>query len=173
MQTLTETKTRMPIGPATVLEIAGNRLRLERPQGKAWARLALAQPYEPVPGDVVLAIGDEDVYVIGILTGRGKTKFNVPGDLELHARGRIDIRGGKGIRMRSPEVYIRADRVETVARTVVEKFVDCYRWVKDLFQTRSGRTRTIVEGSYTVSAERIIERAKKDVKIDGRKIHLG
>jgi hypothetical protein len=171
MQTLTESG--IVLGPATVREIAGDRLRLDRPQGEAWARLALAQPYEPEPGDIVLAIGDEEVYVIGVLLGRGRTKFCVPGDLELHARGTVDIRGMKGIRLRSPEVEIRADRVETVAHAIFERTIDCYRWVRDLFQTRSGRTRTMVEGQHSVVAERIVQRAKKDVKIDGRKIHLG
>jgi hypothetical protein len=171
MQTLTETG--IALGPATVREIVGDRLLLERPRGEAWARLALAQPYEPEPGDIVLAIGDEEVYVIGVLLGRGRTKFRVPGDLELHARGTVDIRGMKGIRLRSPEVYIRADRVETVARSIFEKTVDCYRWVRDLFQIRSGRARTMVEGTHSISAGRIVQRAKKDVKIDGRKIHLG
>jgi hypothetical protein len=153
------------LGPATVVESAGDRVRLVRESGEAWAQLALAFPYEPAAGDVVLAIGEDEVFIIGVLRGRGKSVFRTPGDLELEAGGRVSIRGS--------EVRIEADKVETVARSVFERFVNAYRWVKETLQTRAGRTRTVVEGHSTLRAERIVEIAEKDVKIDGEKIHLG
>lgn len=153
------------LGPATVVETVGDRVRLVREGGEAWAELALAFPYDPVPGDVVLAIGEEEVYIIGVLRGRGRTVFRTPGDLELEAGGRISIRG--------TELRIETDKVETIARTVFERCLHAYRWVKETLQTRAGRTRTVVDGHCTLRAERIVEIARKDVKIDGEKIHLG
>ena len=67
------TKKETGLGPATVLELVGDRLRLKRGDVEAWARLALAYPYQPEPGDLVLTIGEEEIYVIGVLLGRGKT----------------------------------------------------------------------------------------------------
>ncbi len=153
------------LGPATVVEIVGNRVRLSRENGEVWAELALAFPYDPVPGDIVLAIGEGEAFVIGVLRGRGKSVFRTPGDLELEAGGRVSIRGS--------EVRIEADKVETVARSVFERCVNGYRWVKETLQTRAGRMRTVVEGHSTLRAERIVRVAQKDVKIDGEKIHLG
>lgn len=167
------TGTETPLGPATVTAVEADRVRLDRDGGERWARLALSTPYRPEPGDVVLAIGEEDVYVIGVLRGRGKTVLRAAGDLEIRADGRVSIAGGAGVEVTGPDVTIRADRFETVARAAFERFVDCYRWVKELFQTRTGRSRTVVEGHSTLRAERIVETATKDVKIDGEKIHLG
>jgi len=168
---LTETAT--CLNAATVTEIAGDRVRLQLPDRAAWARLALASPYSPIPGDVVLAIGEEELYVIGVLAGRGKTCFDVSGDLELRASGRVRISGGDAIELRSPRVVVKADCMEMFVRKAVEKFVDVYRWVRGLSQTRAGRVRTVVDDQYTLSAERIFERAEKDVKLDGERIRLG
>jgi hypothetical protein len=161
------------LGPATVSQVVADRIRIDLPHGEAWARLALSTPYHPEPGDVVLAIGEEEIYIIGVLLGRGKTTFVAPGDLELRARGTIALVGDKGVQIRGPEVSVRADRFEMVARSAVEKLIESYRWVKDVIQTRAGRTRTIVDGASTLHAERIVETADKDVTLDGQKIRLG
>ncbi len=167
------TKNETGLGPATVLELVGDRLKLKRGEAEVWARLALAYPYQPESGDLVLTIGEEEVYVIGVLLGRGKTVFDTPGDLHLRSRGRIEIEGLKGVEIRSEQVLIKADKVETIARTAFEKLVSSYRWVKEIIQTEAGRERKIIDGHYTVKAERIVETADKDVKIDGEQIHLG
>ena len=167
------TKKETGLGPATVQELVGDRLRLKRGEVEVWARLALAYPYQPEPGDLVLTIGEEEIYVIGVLLGRGKTVFETPGDLHLRSRGHVEIEGLKGVEIRSDQVLIKADKVETIARTTFEKTVSCYRWVKELLQTEAGRERKLIDGHYTMKAERIVETADKDVKIDGEQIHLG
>jgi hypothetical protein len=163
------------LGPARVRATAGNRVQLEFPDELPWAMLALAYPYQPAVGDTVLAAGQgANWYVIGVLQGSGKTTLMVPGDLELLApRGRIRLMAGKGVQVKSPEVKITADKLELVARRVMEHFTDAVRWVKDTWQVRAGRIRTQVEGDYHVTAKRINERAEEDVKIDGTKINLG
>lgn len=163
------------LGPARVRCVAGNRVQLEFPDESPWALLALAYPYQPVAGDIVLAAGQgENWYVIGILQGSGKTTLMVPADLELLApRGRINLLAGKGVQIKSPEVEITAGKLELAARRVMEHFTEATRWVRDTWQVRAGRMRIQVEDDYRLKAGRINERADKDVKIDGEKIHLG
>jgi hypothetical protein len=163
------------LGPGQVIEIENNRVRLALQEEEAWALLAMPYPYQPQVGDVVLAISQgEAYYVIGVIKGSGLTTFTVPGDLRFQApNGKIDLVSTKGISILGPQVKIHADSLELHAKTIVEKFVNAYRWVKDAFQLRAGRVRTIVESSYRVKAEKIVERAKTTVHIDGEKIHLG
>lgn len=161
------------LGPATVQSIRDDRVVLKTPSGEAEAELALAYPYRPARGDLVLAIGEDKLYVIGVLRGRGKSSFSVPGDLEIRAGGTLDLAAERAVTIRSPHVTLRADRLETVARAAFERFVDSYRWVKDLCQVAAGRSRVLVDGAATLNAERIVERARKDVMIDGSRINLG
>lgn len=161
------------LGVATVVESLDDRVLVRRGTGEVWARLALGYPYRPAPGDQVLAIGDEEVFVIGVLVGRGATELKVPGDLLLRAGGTVDIRGEEGVVLSGREVTIEADRFETIARSAFEKFVDCYRWVKGTLSTRADRARTIVRGTSALQAGRILRQAREEVKIDGSRIDLG
>lgn len=166
-------ETQVAVSPATVLEIKDGRLLLQLPQRQAWAALALAYPYAPEVGDVLLAIGDEDVYVIGVLEGRGKTRFEAPADLEIHARGQVKISSEQGVKLSGPKVEVEAEKLELIARQAFERFVDVYRMATGVVQNSAQRMRTLVSGPYTVQAENIVEQAEKDVSIDGRHINLG
>lgn len=163
------------LSPARVLGVEGNRVQLELPDGLAWAVVALAYPYEPVSGDTVLAIGqEEEWYVIGVLQGSGKTSMTVPGDLCIRAPfGAIELTAARSVKIKSPAVQITAGKLELLARSVVERFTHAQRWVTETFQIRSGRLRARVKGAYDIKADRILERADGDVKIDGRQIKLG
>jgi hypothetical protein len=167
------TMTTTGLGPARVTAIHDDTMRVLTEAGEADAVLALAYPYAPEVGDIVLVIGEDQRYVIGVLRGRGKSRFVAPGDLELHARGEVQIFGERGVEIRSPRLLLRADKVETIAQVILERAHNAYRWVKDLVQTYAGRQRTVVEGSSLLNAERILERAEKEVKIDGSKVLLG
>lgn len=167
---LIETETYL--GPASVVETVADRVRVALPSGEAWARLALAYPYEPAPGDVVLLIGQEEHYIIGVLLGRGQTLFKVPGDLRLEARS-VEISGAEAIRLTAPEVALRAGTLRIVARSVRERFGTAWRWVRGSFHSKAGRTRTVVDGTHRVLAGAINQKARGDVKIDGRQIKLG
>jgi hypothetical protein len=177
MMTLTvePTQSSAYLGPARVELVAGNRVRLAFPDQQVWAVPALASPYQVVSGDQVLAIGqDENWYVIGVLKGNGKMSLTAPADLELRApRGRIELTAAKGIRLRSPSVKVVADKLEMLARSLYERCANATQWISESLQVRAGRLRTAVESTYRVKANRIVERAEGDVKIDGRKIHLG
>ena len=161
-------------GPARITAVRSETVFVATRTGEREAVLALALPYLPVAGDVALILEDDErAYIIGILAGRGRTTLEVGGDLILRAAGTVRIQGARGIDLESPRLAFRADRIEASARVLFEHFVSCYRWVKDTVQTQAGRIRTNVEGSATMSAERILESAEKEVKIDARQIHLG
>ena len=159
--------------PARIVARAGSKWQVALAERLALASLALAIPYEPEPGDLVLVIGTEELYVIGVLQGTGKTVLSVGGDLEVRASGRLRLVGGTDVQIASPRVEIRADRLEMAIGTVFERIIDCYRWVKGLSQVTAGRVRTVVQETATLHAARIVERAKKDVSIDGERIRLG
>lgn len=168
-----QTNTALGLGPATVMETVADRVRLDRGGREAWAQLALAHPYQPEPGDLVLAIGEEEVYVIGVLLGRGKISFQVQGDLELRATGRVTLVSGEEVVTQAPRVTVQADSVETVASSSVERLETKQAWISDAMQTNAGRVRTVVEKDATLHAREIVETAEREVKIDGRQILLG
>jgi len=163
------------LSPARILRIEGTRVQIEFPDEFVWATVALAYPYEPAINDTVLAIGQREAwYVIGVIQGSGRTSLTVPGDLAIRApNGSIELNAARGVKIKSPAVQIVAGKLDVFAHAVMERFASATRWVKETFQIRAGRQRTQVEGSYTVKADRIVERAEGDVKIDGDQIKLG
>jgi hypothetical protein len=165
----------MFLGPASVLDKVGTKLLLDVDGAEVCAVPALASPYQCEIGDRVLVAGQGgDWYVIGVIQGQGKTRFTAAGDLEFRApQGRIEFVAERGIQLRGPTVQLVARKIETAARALVERFDSVHRWVRDSIQLRAGRIHTNVESTYRMKAGRIVERAKGDVRLDGRKIHLG
>lgn len=162
------------LGPARVVAVEGPQVRLALPEEEVSATLALSAPYRPAVGDVVLAIGHEEkYYVLGIIVGSGKTVFTTPGDLEFRTRGKINFVATEEVRIASARVTVQANKLELAARSVVERFGDVWRRIKGVFQSRAGRERRVVDGTYAVKAERIVERAEGNVQIDGKEIKLG
>jgi hypothetical protein len=173
---LTEVETSTFLGPAEVLAVEPAQALVRMADHRMWVTMAIAPMYKPVVGDILLVIGKESTYyAIGLIMGRGKTMLMAAGDLQLCApRGEISLTAGKGIRIRSDDVEICAkNRLSLYAETVMERFTDVTRWVKNAFQIRAGRMRANIEGEYRVGADRINEYAKGAVNIDGEKINLG
>jgi hypothetical protein len=163
------------LGPARALAVQDRRVLVALPQAKAWATLALAQGYEPVEGDVLLVIGQEEAFfVIGVIAGRGRTTLRAHGDLELSApHGRIDLLARDGIALRGGPVQVVAKAFEAAVDTLKQRCKDLFVAVTDTFRTRSRRLETEVEETHRTTAGRIVQRAEQDVTIDGEKIHLG
>jgi hypothetical protein len=163
------------LGPAIVIETGRRMLMLALPEENVWAHNAVSFPYQAESGDKVLAIGRSDAfYVIGVLEGKGKSLFTAPGDLEFRApRGKIDLVSSEGLNIRTSEMKVISNSIEFVARSIVEKYENAKRWVRQAFHLRAGSARTVVESTYKLRAERIVEKAKGEFKVDGDKIHLG
>ena len=64
-------------------------------------------------------------------------------------------------------------KIETAATRIIERATNVYRHVEELQQTRAKRVRTLVEGTYQLNSETSYIKSKKNVNIDGEKIHLG
>src|SRR5262249_14673304 len=154
---LTDFEPTTRLGPATVLERNGRLLYLDLGDECRWAEIALAYPYQPADGDVVLAIGHgEKTYVIGVLRGSGRTHLAVPGDLQISApSGSIELRAARGIRLKSPHVSIMAGKLEVVAKRVFENFAAATRWVRETFQLRVERFRVRARSDYDLKADTI------------------
>jgi len=163
------------LGPAVVVKTDRRMLLLALPDNNQWAHNAVSFPYQAEIGDKVLTIGHgESFYVIGVLEGTGKSVFSAPGDLEIRTpRGKIDLVSSEGLNIRTTEMKVVSKSIEFVASSILEKYENAKRWVRQAFHLRAGSARTVVETTYKTRAERIVEKAKGEFKIDGDKIHLG
>jgi len=64
-------------------------------------------------------------------------------------------------------------KLETVATRILERATDVYRQVENLQQLKAGRMRVLVKGACRIKGGRTSIGADDDVKISGRRIHLG
>jgi hypothetical protein len=163
------------IGPARVIEIEAERIRVRIQERGVWASMAMGLEYEPEVGDQLLVLGQEEAYyIVGILHGTGTLTLSSAGNIHIRApQGSIDLFAREGVNVRAARFNLKVKRLEILAQVTIEKCNRAVRWVRDCFQLRAGRMRTVVKEEYQVRADRIAEWAKRDVKIDGNKIHLG
>jgi hypothetical protein len=66
-----------------------------------------------------------------------------------------------------------AERLETVAQTMIEKAKNLYQSVDELSQIKTGRMRTLVKKTFHFKAKKAFVKAQEDYKIRAEKIHLG
>ena len=166
------------LGPAEVVETTDEGVRARLPgRGGAVvsATLALALPYAPVVGDLLLFIGKgEDFYAIGVLRGAGKTSLRLQGDVDLHAEGgALHLSADKGVRIQAPEVDIETGRLRTVASSVVQKCTTLYQRVSALLSVHAGQSHTVVDEASFSRAKSAAILTEETVTINGKQIHLG
>ncbi len=162
------------LGPALVRGVMDAALLLEIDGELHRAVIALAYPYRPEVGDVVLTIGHEDdLYVIGVLDGKGLTRLDFPGDVELRSAGRMRLEAKEGINLRSDRITMSADRLDVTVKKIRERAVSIFRRVEGTLRTVAGRERKNIEKQSTLHAGKIVRKAVKDVVVDGRQIKLG
>jgi hypothetical protein len=122
----------MVFGPATVVS---DDWTVELPDGtRGRAQPAMAVGYEPAAGDRVLVIGStpEELYAIGVLSGRGRVVLQAPeievrsdrflqwvtGLYQLRSR-RARVRAEESLDLRADRTYVEADAEVVVdARTI-------------------------------------------------------
>ena len=80
---------------------------------------------------------------------------------------------GKKLLSRVTRGHFQWQRLQTLADNVVSKFKSNFIDVEGLNQTKAGRLRTLVSGTYRVKAERVDMKSDKAVNIDGERINLG
>lgn len=170
---MNETMTQAALGPAVVTATQGAQVTVLRDGREVAAQNALAFPYTPRKGDVVLVIGEEQAYIIGVLHAQGDMALHFPANVHLHARGAFQFTSAEAIELQAPVTKVAAGKFEVIARTLTETVHNAARWVKDLATFRAGRRKVQVDGVNIERAERHVLRAKKDVRVNGHRIHLG
>jgi hypothetical protein len=164
----------LTLGPAIVRGAMDGALLVDIDGELHRAQMALVYPYRPVPGDIVLVLGQNDrIYVTGVLDGKGLTRLDFPGDVELRAAGRLRLDAKEGVELASEQITLRAERLLTLVTNVRQQIASLYQHVTGTLQTIAGRQRTTVEGDSTLHARKIVRKAEDDVVVDGRTIKLG
>ena len=126
-------------------------------------------------GDSLLVLGHGgDYYAIGVLHGQGKTRLDLPGDVELRANGgKLSLSGDRGVTVAGPDVGIVAGTLQVQAKKLVEKLESARRWVKGLLTLRSGSLQSSVDGTETRTAKRSVILGEENVSINAKKINVG
>jgi hypothetical protein len=164
------------LGPAEVVAVEAGAVTVELPGGPAVeARLALALPYEPAIGDVLLVIGKGGAhYVIGVLHGAGRTALALHGDVALHAvDGTLSLTGDKGVEVRGPEIDVQTGKLRMVADAVVQKFASVWQRVSSVLSVHAGQTHTVVDGGTFAQSKSATILTEQTVTINGKEIYLG
>jgi hypothetical protein len=165
------------VGPAVVVAREDDgAVRVTRPDGsEVRAEMALALPYEACKGDVLLVIGGGDGwYVIGVLSGKGKTDLSFPGDVTLRSLGgRVEIAGDEGVHLRGREVELHAGVLRVVAETAIETVSTLVQRVADAITTYARSSHTLVEEDAYTQAKTAAFRTEETLSINGKQIHLG
>ena len=164
------------LGPAVVTELEGTFVRVAIPEGEsALAEMALAFPYRPVVGDVLLVIGRGGKHwVIGVLSGAGRSTIEVQGDVELRAvDGELALSGDRGVVIRGRSLDVTVEKVEVLAERIVERCATLYQRARELFSVHAKEKLEIVEGQATTQAEGVTIVTEQKVLINGKHIHLG
>ena len=163
------------LGPGVVARLEDGRAIVTFEGEQVSAINAIAFPWTPATGDVVLVIAQEDShYIIGVLQTRGDFTMTFPANATFRApKGNIAFHSGNEIEMHASEVKVTGGKITLLAKTMTEKFGNAFRWVSDLVQVKSGRSRTLVDGASYERCERRVIKAKKDVRVNGERIHLG
>jgi hypothetical protein len=164
------------LGPARVTRVAPHALEVEIRGGeRAAAQMALAFPYAPAEGDVLLVIGKGDEHwVIGVIQGTGRAALAFQGGVEISATGGpLTLTSDRGVAIRGPDVEVEAGKLEVLAGSVVERFTSLYQRVRDAWNVRAGEAHTIVDGSSHLTAKDASIVTEETMSINGSEIHLG
>jgi Protein of unknown function (DUF3540) len=163
------------LGPAEVVRARPTEVEVALPRGgHVQARLALAYAYEPLPGDDVLVIGNEEGHwIIGVLRGKGPSVLRFPADAELRAEGTLRIAADRGVEITSPELAVTAKKIRMVASEVVHAFTTLRQRIQELLSVHAGQAHTVVAGSMHSQSKNATILTEEKVSINGKEVHLG
>lgn len=164
------------LGPAEVESLRGATPMVVLPTGGCVrAEMALAFPYAPEPGDVLLVIGKGGAhYVIGVLEAKGQVSLRFQGDVSLHAvGGTLDLVADERVRVRSPEVELTAEKLRVVADSVIQKATSVYQRVREVLSVHAGERTEHIEGNAHTAAASSTLVTRGVVTINGKQVHLG
>jgi hypothetical protein len=156
----------------------------------------------PETGDEVLLVaGAGNAFILSVLTRQEDTgRITLPGTSTIEGN-EITLTGRRGVALEAPRISltgllgeasfsglsllsrwcdVRVERITSVAeiwnRTIgrlTERIRDSYRKIENTEQTKAGRIRTIVKERFSVASKNADLNAEEEVKLDGKKIHIG
>lgn len=156
----------------------------------------------PETGDeVLIADNGGRAFILSVLTREGDTgRIALPGTSAIEG-DEITFTAGRGIALEAPRISLtgiigearfkglsllsqwcdaRVSKITTAAEIwdrvvgrLTERIRDSYRRIENTEQTTAGRIRTIVKGRFSISSKNASLTAEEEVKVDGKKIHLG
>lgn len=125
-------------------------------------------------GNLVLAAprGDVEIEAGGSVRMVGKRDLTFSGERGSFAFGETTL---STLKLSATIESARAvfGRAETIATQIVQRAKRVFRRVEDVDELTAGRSRSIIAGTYSLKSERAVLHADDDVKIDGKRIHLG
>lgn len=164
------------LGPAEVVTSGRRQLDVALPTGEVVeATLALAYPYEPARGDTLLVIGGEEgLYIIGVIEGKGRLRMDFFGDVQLHARdGALTLSGDHGVKLRGPLLEVITDSFSVMASQAVQKFTTFHQRVREILTVQAGESYSIVEKTALHRAKKYAVVAQETASVNGKQILLG
>ncbi len=163
------------LGPARVLSVTPDEVRVDISGAEVSAVMALAFPYRPAIGDLLLVIGKgNEHYVIGVIQGAGHSTFTFPGNVEIRAdRGELSLSAEKGVKVSSSEIALEATTVRVTAGALVQKLTSAYQRVRELLSVHAGEQEVVVDGSALTRAKSATVLTEENMTINGKQIHLG
>ncbi|MFA6412689.1 MAG: DUF3540 domain-containing protein [Syntrophales bacterium] len=188
---------------ARVLEKNGDSYSVSTDNGAALsAQRACGCLLAPEAGDeVLIADNCERAFILSVLTSPEDTgRITLP-DKSTIEGGEITFTASQGVAMEAPRISltgilgevrftglcllsqwcdVRIRKIvaaveiwDRVIGRLTERIRDSYRWIEDTEQTTAGRIRTIVKGRFSLSSKNAALTAEEEVKLDGKKIHIG
>jgi hypothetical protein len=70
-------------------------------------------------------------------------------------------------------VRLVAEKLETVAGSIMEKAKNVYRSTENLSQHRAGRIRMLIDSSFHLKSRTSVLKSSESVKVDAENINLG
>ncbi|MFO0550572.1 MAG: DUF3540 domain-containing protein [Polyangiaceae bacterium] len=165
------------LGPGQVVEFDGPRVVCElRDQSRVSAELAMPIAYQPCVGDVLLVITQEtdEAYVIGVLSGQGRSKIELAGDVDVRAvGGKLRLSGDNGVSVEGPELDVVVDRYKLAAQSVVQRCATLYQRARELFTLEARDAHQLVERDFVARSNSATLVAEEKVVVNGNQVHLG
>lgn len=165
------------LGPGQVVAFDGARVVVELRDGaRTSADFALPVAYEPVLGDMLLVITQEvdEAWIIGVLSGAGRSKLELRGDVDVRAvGGRLRLSGDAGVSVEGPEFDVTVDRYRVVARSLVQRASTILQRARELFTLEAKEAHQLVEGELVARSKGATLVAEEKVVLNGKQIHLG
>ena len=166
------------LGPARVTEVGDTPMvALEAcPEGTlVRARMVLAFPYRPVLGDQLLVVGDDRAFwAIGVLAGRGFTRFPAGGRASLRAEGgRLALVGERGVGVSAQRVRIETRRLRRRAATAHGTMGRLSRRVRDVMSTDVGELDELSQSRFLLQARRAVVKSLHAARVKSLRVRLG